>query len=1048
MITWFAKNSVAANLLMFTMLFVGFVSFKTKIPLEIFPTLDPRVINISVTLRSATPAQVEDSVVVRIEEAIQDIVGIKKITSASREGVGVVTLELEDSASPRDILADVKSRVDAINTFPTEAERPVISLVQRKVDVISVAVSGPQSEKEIRLMAQRVRDDLLAINGITQVELDSVRPYEITLEFKSSVLRQYGITLEQVAQTISNSSIDISGGSIKSSGGEILLTSKGQAYRGDAFANIVILNKDDGTLIRVKDIATVKDSFSDDDLKTSFNGNRAAFIDVKRVGDQSAIDVANKVKKYIEEHQHDMPQGVHLGYWRDRSTILINRLNTLIDNAIQGGILVLALLTLFLRPAIAFWVFIGVPVSFMGAFVVMPWFDVSLNIFSLFAFILVLGVVVDDAIVTGENIYTHLRNAESGLHAAISGTREVSVPVTFGVLTTVVAFIPMAFVEGRRGALFAQIPVVIIPILVFSLIESKFVLPSHLKRLRIRKKDVPADGFSRFQQKFADGFESWVQNRFQPFLKWNIDHRYMTFAFFLGLIILTSTLIASGWTRFVYFPRVQSEVARMSLTMPAGTPFELTDRYIQKISHAAADLKKKYTKFDGDGNRESVIKDILATSGSSGGIGASSNLGRVMFEITPPEKRQQKITSAELVREWRKMIGVLPGVESMTFRAEIGRGGDPIDIQFSGLDFNELSEVADKVKKILGGFAEVFDISDSLSQGKQELRIDLNQKAKSLGLTRGEVLRQIRAAFFGIEIQRIQRGRDDIRVMIRYPAEERKSLDTLMDMLISVNQQKLPLRKLIDTSHHVSPTVILRVDQRRTVDVTADINKKTANMLLIQQKLNKEIKQLLSKYPDVKYQFEGEAREQRESFSSLGVGILFVFFMIYSLLAIPFKSYSQPFIVMSIIPFGLMGAVFGHWIMGMDLTIFSILGLLALVGVVVNDSLVLVDFVNGYCAKGHSVKEAILKAGAARFRPILLTSLTTFIGLMPLLYEKSTQAQFLKPMAISLGFGILFATAITLILVPINYMFLEDFKAFSRNLFNHKKTKIVHPGAE
>ncbi len=1031
MIAWFAKNSVAANLLMFSMLFLGLMSLNSRIPLEVFPSLDPSIVNVSVTLRSATPAQVEESVVVRIEEAVQDLEGIKQITSASREGSGTVTIEIEDGYSPRDLLADIKSRVDAINTFPVEAERPVVSLVQRKVDVISVVISGSQSEKEIRLMAERVRDDLLAINGITQVELDSVRPYEIALELSESVLREYHITLQQVADAINKNSLDISGGSIKTTGGEILLISKGQAYQGAAYGDIVILTRSDGSTVRIRDIATVKDGFTEDPLSTEFNGKMAALVDVKRVGRQSAIEVAQKVRTYLHNHQQNLPQGMKLGYWRDMSVIVINRLDTLFNNAIQGGILVLALLALFLRPSIAIWVFMGIPISFMGAFLVMPYFEVSLNAFSLFAFILVLGVVVDDAIVTGENIYSHLRTSETGLHAVIAGTKEVSIPVTFGVLTTVVAFLPMAFVEGRRGALFAQIPVVIIPILIFSLIESKFVLPSHLKHLKIRKNEQLNGWFSRFQQSFADGFETMVKNKYQPFLEWNLKHRFMTLAILWGTLLLTLVLIVSGWTRFVYFPRVQSEVARATLTMPSGTPFELTDSYIKKITQAAFQLKNKYRNKNAQEGHDGVIMDILSISGSAGGVSSASNQGRVMMEITPPEKRSLKITSADLVKEWRKMIGTLPGVESLTFRAEIGRGGDPIDIQFSGVNFDELTEITDKVKQELARFPEIFDISDSLSEGKQELEIELNQRAKALGLKRADVLRQIRAAFFGIEVQRIQRGRDDIRVMVRFPEEERKSLDRLLEMLIMTNEgNQVPLRKMIHLHHNISPTVIRRVDQRRTVDVTADIDKKTANMLLIQKKLNHYIKDLLSQYPRIKYRFEGESREQRESFASLEWGLVFVLFMIYSLLAIPFKSYSQPFIVLSIIPFGLMGAIFGHWIMGMDLTIFSILGMLALVGVVVNDSLVLVDFVNIHRRQGHPVRQAILEAGRARFRPILLTSLTTFIGLMPLLFEKSTQAQFLKPMAISLGFGILFATVITLIMVPINYLLLDDFKRF------------------
>ncbi len=1033
MIAWFARNNVAANLLMLTLLFVGLMSLKFRIPLEVFPTVTPNVINATVLLRGSTPEQVEESIVVRIEEALQDLEGIKQLTSVSREGSGTVSIEVEDGYQPRDLLADVKSRVDAINSFPVEAERPIVNLLQRKREVISIAVYGSQSEQEIRQIAENVRNDLLAMEDVTQVELDAVRPYEIAIEFSESTLRQYELTLQQVADALSRSSVDVSGGSIKASGGEILLRSKGQAYRGDEFAEIVVLTQQDGTIIRVGDIANVNDGFEEEPLRTRFNGKMAAFVDIYRVGDQSAIEVAEKVKNYIIERQQNLPKGLSIGYWRDRSVIVINRLNTLTYNALQGGILVLALLTLFLRPSIAFWVFIGVPISFMGAFVLMPFFGVSLNIFSLFAFILVLGVVVDDAIVTGENIYTHLQRSKSGLEAAIQGTREVAVPVTFGILTTIVAFLPMAFIEGRRGALFAQIPVVIIPILIFSLIESKFVLPAHLKHLS-HNKNKSEGRFSKFQRNFADGFEALIKSWYRPFLAWNIKNRYATLAFLWGFFLLTVVLITTGWTKFIFFPRVQSEVARVTLTMPAGTPFEVTDRYIQKIADSAFILKNKYKDPE---TGETVIQDILATTGSAGGVGASSDVGRVMFEIIAPEKRTSTITNSQLVKQWRKMIGVIPGAESITFRAEIGRVGDPIDLQFSSSDFTQLAEVAEKVKIELASYSDVFDISDSLSDGKNELRIELNKKAQALGLNRADVVSQVRAAFFGFEVQRVQRGRDDIRVMVRYPEKERKALDNLLQMqIVTSDGKRIPLTQIAELIPDKSPTLIRRIDHRRTLNVTADVNKKTANMLLLEEKITAFIDQLLLQYPGVQYSLEGEAREQSESFGSLFWGGIFVLFAIYSLLAIPFKSYSQPIIVISIIPFGLIGAIAGHWIMGMDLTIFSILGMLALVGVVVNDSLVLVDFVNGRRKQGERIKEAILLAGSSRFRPIILTSLTTFIGLVPLLFEQSTQAQFLIPMAVSLGFGIIFATVITLIMVPLNYLVLEDIKQFFSRLLN------------
>ncbi|AOT07949.1 efflux RND transporter permease subunit [Pseudoalteromonas luteoviolacea] len=1029
MIAWFTRNPVAANLLMLSILFGGLFSMSTKIPLEVFPSFELDVISINMSLRGATPEDVEQGISIRIEEAVQDLEGVKQISSRSSEGSANVRVEVDSGYDPREMLADIKSRVDAINTFPSDAEKPVISLAERKRDVITVTVAASYSEKETREFAEQVRDDLLRIDGVTQVELDGVRDYEIAIELSQDKLRQYDLSIKQVANLIGQSSADISAGNLKSSGGDILLRSKGQAYRKNEFASIPIKTSADGSVVYLSDIATIIDGFEETPVRTRFNGKQAAFIEVYRIGQQSAIEVADRVKAYIEERQNSLPKGYELSYWDDDSVIVKNRISTLTSNALQGGILVLALLTLFLRPAIAFWVFIGIPVSFMGAFLAMPLFGISLNIMSLFGFILVLGIVVDDAIVTGENIYTHLNSAESGEEAAIKGTQEVATPVTFGILTTVAAFLPLAFIDGVRGAIFAQIPAVVIPVLLMSLVESKFVLPAHLKHLKPRKSEQEAGRFSRFQQRFADGFERAILKYYQPALKIAISNKAATLSTFAGGFLIILTLITSGWTKFIFFPRIPSETVRANLTLPTGTPFEVTAKYIDLMSDKAQVLKDKYV----DPNTgESVITHILATTGGRGG---ASNSGRVRFEITPPESRTLSVDSRQLVREWRTLIGTIPGAESLTFRAEIGRSSDPIDVQLTGTSLVVLKEAAQQVKANLATFPTVFDITDSLSDGKEELQIELTAQGKALGLTRTEVSNQIRSAFFGAQVQRIQRGRDDVRVMVRLPLSERSNLATLNTLLINTqNQGAVPLNHVATLSPGQSPSSIYRIDRYRTVNITADIEKENTNMTVLQEELKVFLDQLVAQYPGVTHSLEGEAKEQRESFGSLGWALLFVFFIIYALMAIPFKSYIQPLIVMSVIPFGLIGSVIGHWIMSMELTIMSLLGMLALIGVVVNDSLVLVDYINKQRAKGAELMSAVLTAGAARFRPVMLTSITTFFGLMPLLFEQQTQAQFLIPMAVSLGFGIIFATLITLILVPVNYLLVEKVQRFSRSI--------------
>ncbi|MCG8314713.1 MAG: efflux RND transporter permease subunit [Pseudomonadales bacterium] len=1028
MIAWFARNHVAANLLMLAIIFAGGLSLVQRTTLEVFPEIALDLISVSMSLRGATPEEVEQGLSVRIEEAVQDLEGIESIYSRSTEGSSYVRIDVEAGYDPRELLNDIKSRVDAVNNFPVDAEKPVVTLDAHKNEVITAVIAAPISEKEIRILAEKVRDDLLRIPGVTQVALDGVRPYEVAIEVPSHRLKELDLSLAEVASAIQKSSLDASAGNVKTEGGEVLLRTKGQAYHKQEFNDVVVLTQNDGSILRVRDIAAVKDGFEETPVSTFFNGKRAAFIDVSRVGDQSAIEVADKVKAYLEKQQDKFPDNVELTYWRDRSMVVKKRLNTLANNALQGGVLVLLLLTLFLRPAIAFWVFIGVPISFMGAFILLPMMGFTLNLISLFGFILVLGIVVDDAIVTGENVYTHLRDAESGIDAAIRGTEEVAVPVTFGILTTVVAFLPLAFVEGVRGQLFANIPAVVIPVLIFSLIESKFVLPSHLKHIRLPAQINNGSKLEQWQQRFANGFEQFILKYYQPMLKWSLINRYLCLSFFIAAIMIIGAMLSSGWINFTFFPRIQSEIARASLTMPIGTPFEVTEKHVQRISDAAFALKKKYQ----EKHNEEVILHIKSITGSSSGSSSASHQGRVMFEIVAPEDRLSEVTSAQLVREWRKEIGVIPGAELLTFRAEIGRGGDPIDVQLSGHNLATLSEVAEKVKAKLAAYPTVYDISDSLSDGKEELQIRLLDEAYALGLSRSDVISQIRQAFYGYEVQRVQRGRDDVRVMVRYPLEERSSVTSLLDLDVRTNDGKvIPLSQIAELVPGKSPATIYRSDRYRTVDVTADVNKEKTNMTVLMADLEQAIQQIQQQYPGIDYSFEGEVKEQRESMGSLLLGLIFILFAIYCLLAIPFKSYLQPIIVMSIIPFGPIGALIGHWIMGMNLTVMSVMGMLALVGVVVNDSLVLVDFINKRKDRGaDSLIDTISTAGAARFRPVMLTSLTTFIGLMPLLFEKSTQAQFLIPMAVSLAFGIIFATLLTLILVPINYLMIEDLRRF------------------
>lgn len=1037
MINWFAKNSVAANLLMIIVLGAGFLSAKNRIPLEVFPSFELDIVTIAVPYRGSTPAESEEGVVLRVEEAIYDLDGIKHINSTAAEGAAVIQVEVETGYDARELLAEIKNRVDAISTFPAETERPTYEIAQRRREVIAVAIAGDLPELQLRQLGEQVRDEINALPGITQVELEGIRDYEISIEIPAQSLEAYDLSLNQVSAAIAQSSLDLSAGQVRTPAGDILLRTRGQAYEYADFAKIIVVSRADGTLLTLGDIADIRDGFDETPLSNLFNGKPSVLLEVYRTGNQSAIEVADAVKTYVSEISARLPEGVEISTWRDRSRIVKARLATLTSSAIQGGILIFCLLTLFLRLSVAIWVCVGIPVSFTGAMIFMPELGLTFNIVSLFAFILVLGIVVDDAIVTGESIYSRMKTERSPLDAAIKGTHDVAVPVTFGVLTTAVAFLPILFMGGHRGAIFAQIPMVVISVLLFSLVESKLVLPSHMTHIKTRSSNHKPNAFQRFQRAFADKFESLIERYYQPLLEKCLKYRYATWSLFVGGFILTMAIIASGDVRFVFMPRVPSETARASLEMPAGTPYEVTQRHIRTITDAALELQAE--QIDPE-TGDSIILNILSTAGSAGSRNRGANSGRVMFEILSPEKRSLKITSNELVQLWRQKIGDIPGAQEVNYRAEIGRGGNPVEVRLTGSNIPRLEAAAQVFRQRIEQYPGVFDVGDSLSDGKRELQLSLKPEAEMLGITVEQLARQTRAAFFGIEAQRIQRGRDDVRVLVRYPDSERRNLATLEQMKVRTSDGTLvPFNVVANVTEGRSYNSIRRMDRERVLNVFADADKTTTDIEGIKRDLRAFIPDVLDQYPGVKAALAGEAEEQAESTGSLGLGLIIVLFVIYVLLAIPLKSYGQPLMVMSVIPFGLIGAVLGHIIMGMDLSILSFMGMLALTGVVVNDSLVLVDYVNQQRQRGMSLYDAVASAGVRRFRAVLLTSITTFSGVTPLLLDKTTQAQFLIPMGISLGFGVLFATAITLLLVPSLYLIVEDIKG----LFGEQKPQTT-----
>lgn len=1034
-ISWFAHNHVAANLLMVLIVGLGLWSVTSRIPMEVFPEFERDTVLVNVTYRGATPAEVEEAVIVRIEEAIAAITGIDTILSTAREGSGQVRVDVIKGYEPREIMDDIRNKVDAISTFPEDVERPTYEVLEFRREVISVVVGADLPERDLRRIGEMIRDDLTALPEVSLVDLMAVRPYEVSIEIDQSTLERYQLTLDQVAAAIRAFSLDLPAGAIKTRGGEILLRTLGQAHNAVDFSRIPLRTTTEGTQLLLGDIAHIHDGFDEEPLEALLNGKPAVMIEVYRTGDQNALDVGRAVREFVYDKREQLPPGVAIDYWRDRSRIVQLRLNTLTGSALQGGVLILIALTLFLRFSVALWVCVGIPISFLGALAMMPALGVTLNSMSLFAFILVLGIVVDDAIITGENVYRRLKEDGESVEGIIKGTQEVAVPVTFGLLTTIAAFTPLLFMEGVRGPIFAQIPLIVIPALTFSWIESKLILPAHLRSVHLTR---PPRGallvLQRLQQRVARGLELFALKVYRPVLGFAVQRRHLTMAVFTAVIIVIVSFVVSGRYGYTFFPRIQSEIARATLVMPAGTSIDQTRAHIERMARHAYALQAKHQEPDGS---RSVIQNILVSIGWNGasapGMGGSPELGRVTMEMVPPEERRNQISTSEIVQEWRQLIGTIPGAKELTYRAEIGRGGNPVDVELTGADFGQLAQVADLLKKRYAEYPGLFDIQDSFDQGKQEIQLRLLPEAKLLGLTTADLGRQVRAAFFGSEAQRIQRGRDDVRVMVRYPQEERRSLDSLETMKIRTqNGVEVPFSQVAEVVMEAGYSSIRRVDRNRAVNVSADAEKGEVDTNAIAADLTVFLDDLLLDYPGIRYSFKGELEEQRESMGSLIYGVFFVLFAVYALLAIPFRSYLQPLPVMLVIPFSVGGAIVGHMIMGFNLSFMSLLGILALCGVVVNNSLVLVDFINRRRREGMPMLDAVMQSGVNRFRPILLTSLTTFLGLVPLLADTSTQAQFLIPMAVSLGFGILFSTLLSLLLVPTAYLILEDIVGFFR----------------
>jgi len=1020
-LAWMVYNRITPNLLMFVLL-AGGLLVSGQIKKEVFPDFELDRISIRVAYPGSSPEEVEQGIILAIEEAVRGIEGIKEMTSTAAEGSGSVRIELHTDADQQKSYQDVRQEVDRIRTFPEDAEDPQVSLQTRRREVLSLLIYGNTTERALREATEQVRDRLLQDPGITQIDFSGARDLEIHVDVPQERLRAYDLTLDRVAQIINTASTEIPGGTIETGGGDILLRVTDRRDWAREFARIPIISTAEGTVIYLEDIATVRETFEDSDRFASYNGQRSIGLKVFRVGNQTPIGVSRAVRDAMTQIEADLPNGIEWDINRDRSEIYEQRLNLLLKNAFIGLVLVLLLLGVFLEFKLAFWVTMGIPISFLGGLMFLPATGVSINIISMFAFIVALGIVVDDAIVAGENIYEYRKRGYDFTKAAVIGARTVMIPITFAILTNIVAFLPLYFVPGFMGKIWKAIPVVVITVFIISWVEALLILPCHLAHTRSDPTSRLTARLHAWQQRFSNGLARFIENRYRPVLEMCIRWRWMTVAVGLAILMFVTSYALSGRIGMILMPRVESDRAVVTAVLPAGSPVEdarmIRDRLISGMAEVAS----------ANGGSQ-LLQGIFALVNESS--------VEIVAYLQPPGVRP--LDTGSVTNLWREEVGPILGLESLRYESDRGGpgGGAALTVELSHRNTDTLERASATLAERLAEFANVKDIDDGFTPGKQQLDFRITANGESLGLTSREIARQVRNAFSGNEALRQQRGRNEVTVRVRLPDNERNTEHSIENLMIRTPAGTfVPLFEVASVERGRAFTSINRRDARRTVTVSAGVEP-ISETGQVQATLNSDIlPALVRDFPGLTYGYEGRQARLKESTGGLKTGFLLAMAAIYFLLAIPFRSYLQPLIVMLAIPFGIVGAVLGHLIMGYSLSLMSMMGMVALAGVVVNDSLVLVDYANRQRLEGHSAFASISAASTRRFRPVILTTLTTFGGLAPMIFETSRQARFLIPMALSLGFGILFATFITLLLVPSLYLMLEDAIAILKRVFD------------
>ena len=1029
-IAWFSQNHVAANLLMLFLVGGGLFAL-SNMRTETFPSVDPRLVTVTVPFPGATPFEVEDGITSRVEEALLGIDGVKRVTSQAEEGLGTIEVELEDFANANDVRNDVETEVDRLADFPPEdADDPVIIKAKPRPGVITLVIYGDVQEKVLKYWAEKIEADLIRNGAASQIDIQGDRNYEISIEISESTLRKHNLSIEEISNIIGRFSRNIPAGTVESQSGDILLRVEGKAETGKEFEDIVIRSDVGGSILRLKDVATIRDEFEDINLVNLYNGQPGLFIQISRSDAQDTLKVEQDVFKYLDGLE--LPAGLDVKVWESETERLKDRINLLLRNGIMGFCFVFVILLLFLDLKLAFWTSLGVPISFLGGLLCVYFMGYSINMVSLFALILVLGIVVDDAIVAGESIFSTQQEGYKDHQAAIIGIRRVLAPVTIGVLTTISAFLPLAYVTGTLGQILSVIPPVVISILLMSLVEAYFILPAHLAH----SNRWSAGPLLAARRGVASSLEWFVEHILLPALRLSLKFRYVSLAIFVGIMIIALGVVKSGIIKFVFFPPVEGNEVTINLTMPIGTPYNLTHGNAMRILDAAQQVREDLNKTVMEDGRDIydatllVVGKIITRSSpvNSGGEVSSNNTAQVRIKLI--DSNYRPISAQEIEARIRDLVGEIPGVDELTYESSLIRDGPDVTIELSHRDPDKLEAASEALKQALRNMEGTQEITSSLKPGKREYLFELKPAGLAAGLTSAELGAQIRNSFFGFEVQRIQRSRTELKVMVRYPEDGRERIDNIYDMRVDLpDGSKAPINAVARIIEQKSYAKIERADGQRTATISAEVD---TSILTPNEAIPIIFRDLIPKikhdFPDLSAVLEGESKKRQNDLASLGNNSLVVLMVIFVMLGALLKSYSQPAIILLIVPFGIIGAMIGHLLLGYNMSFISIFGLVALTGVIVNDSVVMIDYYNVLKNKGERTYEALIDAVRRRFRPILLTTITTSAGLLPILLETSLQAKFLIPMAISLAFGLMFGTLILLFLVPVMISILEDIK--------------------